>query len=168
MAAQDPAPRVQVGESFETDWPGASRLATECVLNLWVLASQIETVSQASSRRAGFTSMAGFNVLTILHGAGEPLAPSVISERMMVTRGTMTGILATLERNALIRITRHPRDGRMRLAEITSEGIERTVAYRHRVHAAEARLMAALSPADQARFLRALARLQQSVSGLVI
>ncbi len=168
MARQDPLPRVQMGDAFETEWPGASRLATECVLNLWVLASQIEAASQPSVRDAGLGSMASFNVLTILHGAGEPLPPSVISERMMVTRGTMTGILDTLERRGLIRVTGHPADGRMRLVEITPPAFDKVIAYRKRVHAAERRLLAALPKTRQAGLLKAIARLQMAAAELTI
>lgn len=153
-------PAIQVGPNFEAEWPGASGLATECILNLGFLYSRIETFGQAVVRAHGIPSMSAFNVLTILHGAGEPLPPSTIAERMIVTRGTMTSLLDSLERYHLVRRRPHDKDGRMLLVEIAEDGIARVDSLLPRLHQAEKRWVAPLSQTQQRTLLHILALLQ--------
>ena len=120
-----------------------------CVLNAYVLASLVEHASQAWLKEEGLPSLTAFNVLTVLHGAGQPLQPSTISERMMVTRGTLTGILDTLERAGLARRQRHTGDGRMRWVTLTRKGQAMVDTLRPRIHAAERRLVADVSADEQ-------------------
>jgi DNA-binding MarR family transcriptional regulator len=160
MARRMPEPRFRVGEDFEAQWPGASRLATECVLNLGYLCDRFSAYVESLARRCGIPSAAAFNVLTILDGAGEPLPPSTIAARMVLTRGTVTGILDSLERRGLLRRMRHGADGRMRLVAITPEGISRARQVRVELHQAEKRLLGGLTPAQQRQLLRLVAVLQ--------
>src|SRR5689334_16622021 len=76
-------PRVRMEPDFATMWPGASALATECVLNLGVLSEQMAAFGEALARQHRIPSRAAFNVLAILEGAGESLPPSTIAERMI-------------------------------------------------------------------------------------
>jgi DNA-binding MarR family transcriptional regulator len=165
--SEEPRAAVAVEPQFEDDWPDASAAATECVLNVYVLAGMIERASHAWVREQGLPSLAAMNVLTILHGAGEPLQPSQISDRMMVTRGTLTGILDTLERSGLVRRNAHGGDGRRRLVSMTRRGRRRVEELRPRMHQAERHLVDGLSAGDQATLVRLLARMQQSAETLV-
>jgi DNA-binding MarR family transcriptional regulator len=157
---------VRLGPDFEAEWPGASSLATECVLNLYVLSGLIEDRSTAFMHDVGLPSMAAFNVLTILQGAGKPLPPSVISEHMMVTRGTMTGILDSLENRGMIRRRRHPGDGRGRLIEMTDRARKLHDEVRPRIHAAEQRVVASLNTRQRKDLIDAVAGLQEAASRL--
>jgi DNA-binding MarR family transcriptional regulator len=67
-------------------------------------------------------STATFNVLLELFRAGGSLSPCDIGEQLSVTRGTVTGLLDSLERQRLVRRTPHPKDRRMLLIELTDEG----------------------------------------------
>jgi len=40
-------------------------------------------------------------VLAVVEGAGEPLEPSVIAERVLITTGSMTSLLDNLEKRGL-------------------------------------------------------------------
>ena len=52
------------------------------------------------------------------------LTPSALAEAAEVTRGTMTGLLAGLERSGLVKRTEHPEDGRMFSIELTQQAID--------------------------------------------
>ena len=160
MSGGGPAPRIRLEPGFEEEWPGASALATECILNLTFLNERMAAFAEALVRRHGIPSVAAFNVLTVVLGAGEPPPPSTIDGRMVVSRPTMTGILATLERRGLVRRLPHGGDRRMSLVEATPEGRARVARLRPELHQAERRWMACLSEAEQRALLRTLAKLQ--------
>ncbi len=107
---------------FEKEFPRASALATECFLNLGRVA--VSMLSELDRLLVGFgvPSYTSFNALTVLAGAGEPIPPSVVAQRMVVTRPTVTGILNTLERLGLVTRSDHGSDGRMRLVSLTDAG----------------------------------------------
>jgi DNA-binding MarR family transcriptional regulator len=151
---------VRLGPDFAAAWPGASQLATECVLNLGVLSEQMAAFGEALARQQGIPSRAAFNVLAILEGAGEPLPPSTIAARMIVRRPTLTGVLGTLERRGLIRRLPHPTDGRMALIAIAPRGRAAVAGLRPALHHAEKRWLDCLTEAEQRELLGMLARLQ--------
>jgi DNA-binding MarR family transcriptional regulator len=64
-------------------------------------------------------------VLLLLHQAPHyRLTPSALAEAAGVTRGTITGLLAGLERSELVKRTEHPEDGRMFSIELTSQALD--------------------------------------------
>jgi DNA-binding MarR family transcriptional regulator len=157
---------VQLEPDFEDRWPGSSRLASACFINLWVLNGLMQARSNSWTRLEGYASSASFNVLAVLHGAGQPLLPSTIAKRLLVSRPTISGILDSLEHQGLIRRTSHSSDGRMRLVEITARARQRVEASQLRLHRIEKEVFGSLSHEDQADFLRLLAQLQATVPGV--
>ena len=113
---------VRVAEGFEDEFPGASALATECFLNLAYLGTAMLASLNRFLNGYGIPSYTGFNAMAVLAGAGEPVPPSVVTDRMIVTRPTVTGILSTLEKRGLVARTAHSSDGRMHLVGLTVEG----------------------------------------------
>lgn len=111
-------------------------------------------------RPFGLTGPA-YNVLVILAGAGEPLPPYVIGDRLLVTRGTVTGLLDTLERKGLVSRQPHPDDRRMLLVELTpaARPLMRQVAAT--VLPAQAEFMAGLSTAEKDDLVRLLGKVQR-------
>src|SRR5213592_1878250 len=93
-----PDPQIRVGDDFEDEYPGASALATECFANLWRVAELLMDLHNRHTRDQYQLSPSGREVLAIIEGAGEPLEPSAIAERMLITSGTMTSQLDTLEK----------------------------------------------------------------------
>ena len=155
-----PEPAVRVPESFDREFPRASRRATETFLNIGLLVGGVRGAVESMVAAEGLPSMAAFNVLSVLAGDPEPLAPSVIAERMMVTRATTTGVLDSLETRRLIRRTSSATDGRARQVSITKAGkaiVERLVP---RLHDFERDLMGALTDRELDQLLRLIARLQ--------
>jgi DNA-binding MarR family transcriptional regulator len=157
-----PRPDIEVGAGQEREWPGSSALATDCVLNFVSLANRILAYGVRIAIGRGIPSVAAFNVLTILHGEGGPLLPSTIAERMVVTRGTVTGVLGTLEQRGFIERSTDERDGRIRPVTITAAGIARVLEILPLLHDGERRWMEALSVPQQRQLLGLVARIQSN------
>ena len=102
-------------------------------------------------------------VLAVVEGAGEPLEPTVIAERLVVTTGSMTSLLDNLEKRGLIRRLPHPEDRRKILVNITPPAQAIVDELLPTLHAREREVMnAALSATEQRTLLRLLAKLQQA------
>jgi DNA-binding MarR family transcriptional regulator len=84
----------------------------------------------------------------------------------MVTPGTLTGILDTLERNGYTQRTQHAQDGRMRWVRLTSKGYAVVDKLRPRLHRAERGLVTALTSTEQEMLIDMLGRMQHAASKL--
>src|SRR4051794_10309415 len=101
--------------------------------------------------------------LAVIEGAGQPLEPSVIAERLVVTTGSMTSLLDNLEKRGLVRRLPHPDDRRKLLVDITPEARAIVDELLPALHARERDVMdAALTTSEQRTLLRSLAKLQQA------
>lgn len=85
-----PAP-IRVAPTFEDEYPGSSRLASECMMTMGVTWFTAEPVFNRLLAMYHLTGT-GFNVLEILRGAVQPLQPSAITDHMLITRGGMTAL----------------------------------------------------------------------------
>ncbi len=154
--------RVEVNHGRR--YPGADKLATECVINLIRTTSLVATEVEQIFRRHGLTGP-GFNVLMILEGAGGSLSPHEIGERRLVTRGTVTGLLDTLEKQNLVRRTPHPEDRRRLLIELTGRGRKVLSGACDELFPAQAEMIAVLSRHEKAALVGALGKLQTHLTG---
>jgi DNA-binding MarR family transcriptional regulator len=105
-----------------------------------------------------------FQVLTIIHRAGEPLSPCDISDRMVVPRNTLTHILDVLERQELVRRERHPRHRGMVLVELTTKGRTVLDEILPRLHARDAEWWAAFSEEERQTLVALLLRAQEALA----
>jgi len=64
-------------------------------------------------------SPSGRQILAVVEGARQPLEPTVIAERLLITTGSVTSLLDGLEKRGLIRRLPHPNDRRKLLIDIT-------------------------------------------------
>jgi DNA-binding MarR family transcriptional regulator len=146
----------------ETDharrYPGANKLATEAVINLIRTSSFLVAELDRVFRRYAITG-AGFNVLMILRGAHGPLSPYEIGERRLVTRGTVTGLLDTLEKQELVRRRPHPEDRRMLLIEVTEHAEALLDEVCDELFPAQAEMMAGLTGSEKDSLVRLLGKL---------
>lgn len=96
------------------------------------------------------------DVLLTLRRAGAPyrLAPSRLSESLLVTTGTMTHRLDRLEARGLIRRVANPTDRRGRDVELTPDGLSLTDEAVTRHVANEAQMLAPLSASDREALAR--------------
>lgn len=146
---------VRLPPSFDREVPGADRRATEAILNLFKVSNLLQDALSAHLRPAGLTP-AAFNTLMILQGADEPLCPSQIGERLLVTRGTVTGVLDSLEKRGLIKRSPDRVDRRMLRIELTAKARTALAKIVPGLHRHEAELLGHLSRADKDALVRLL------------
>ena len=150
---------VRVQPGFGDLYPDGSASATECAMNLVRTGDLLVARVAAALRHLG-VSPAGGLVLGILEDAGEPRPPNYISERLIVSRATVTGVLDSLEKRGLVRRRPHPDDRRMVLVSLTEAGARTAGEVRRTVHRAEATWMAPLSERERGQLVRLLGKVQ--------
>ena len=156
-------PLRRVGDDFEDEYPGASALATECFANLFHAGNLLMELHDRYTREEYQLSPSARQVLAVVEGAGEPLEPSVIAARVLITRGSMTSILDTLEKRGLIQRVAHPDDRRRILVEITPDAQVIVDELLPALHAREREVISsALSINEQRELLRLVAKLQHA------
>ena len=108
-------------------------------------------------------SPSGRQILAVVEGAGGPLEPSVIAERLLITTGSVTSLLDNLEKRGLIRRLPHPEDRRKLLVEITPAAQAIVDELLPRLHARERDVIsAALSTDEQHVLLRLITKVQHA------
>ncbi|MGZ4701370.1 MAG: MarR family winged helix-turn-helix transcriptional regulator, partial [Ilumatobacteraceae bacterium] len=104
------------------------------------------------------TSQTAAQALAVLDGAGEPLTPSQIGERLLVSSATMTSLLDTLEQRGWVLRTPNPDDRRSLLIEITEAGRATADVFLPGLHKLERRVMSELDDDERAQLLGQLER----------
>src|SRR5260370_42258770 len=110
---------IRVSRDFPAKYPDASASATECAMNL-ARTGDLVLGRVAAALQPFDVSPAGGLVLGILKDAGEPCPPNYISDRLIVSRATVTGVLDTLVKRGLGRREPHPTHRRMGLGDLTN------------------------------------------------
>ena len=157
---------LRLGDSFEEEFPGASRSASELSVNLARAGSLFLAELQRRRRPYSDLSVAAFQILAIIEGEGAPLPPSVITERTLVTSGTMTSLLDTLERRGLIVRAAHPGDRRMQLIDITDAGRDIVDVVLPVTHRITREVFAELTEAERERMIRVLGLVQERLEAM--
>jgi DNA-binding MarR family transcriptional regulator len=152
---------IRVGSDFEAEYPGASGLATECYANVVRTGDMLIGMHNQQVWEDHRLSATAKQALAVIEGAGEPLEPGVVAERLIITTGSMTSLLDTLEKRGLIVRMPHPQDRRKLLVDITPEGVTIVNRMLPSFHQREKTIVeAALTDAEQRRLLELLARIQ--------
>lgn len=159
-------PGVTVNDDFEDEFPDGRRVATLCAAHLLRTANRLLAEIDRRRRTIADLSASAFEILAIVEGAGEPLPPHVIGDRLLVTSGTMTSLLDTLERRGLIGRVPHPGDRRKLLIAITDEARGIVDRMLPRVHGASRDAFAVLSDAECETLVRLLERVQARLHAL--
>ena len=113
---------VKVDADFEDEYPGGDTTCTEAYASLCRTG---EALLGELDRRIAATfriSQAAATALAVIDGAGTPLTPSQVADRVLIASATMTATLDLLERRGWIRRVPNPADRRSVLIEITPEG----------------------------------------------
>jgi DNA-binding MarR family transcriptional regulator len=150
---------VRVGEDFTTEYPDADRSSTELFATLmrtgFVLRAELDRVVTASLG----INQAMTNTLAVVEGADEPLTPSEISDRTLISSATMTSTLDRLARQGWIRRLPNPEDRRSVLVEITDEGQQLCDRFLPGIHAVEREVMSELDPLEREQLLLLLGKM---------
>jgi DNA-binding MarR family transcriptional regulator len=155
-----PTTPLRADDSFAAEFPDASRSASECGINLVRTADRVLAELNRRRRPVADLSPTAWEILAVIDGAGEPLAPGVIAERLLVTSGTMTALLDTLQRRRLIQRIPHPADRRKLLIDITPEARRLVDAMLPRVHGGFRDIFAPFDEGERAALIDLLGRLQ--------
>ncbi len=150
---------VRVDADFEEEYPGADRTSTEAHASL-VRAG--EALLGEIDRRVRLTfgiPQAAATALAVIDGAGAPLTPSQVSDRMLVASATMTATLDLLEHHGWIRRAANPDDRRSTLIEITPDGKAATDQLLPGIRALEKSTLSALTAGERAQLLDLLAKI---------
>jgi MarR family transcriptional regulator, 2-MHQ and catechol-resistance regulon repressor len=154
---------VRVDADFEAEFPGADRLATECYANLVRTGDRLIALHNRQAWEEYRLSATAKMALAVIEGAGGPLEPSVIAERLLITSGSMTSMLDTLERRGLVRRMPHPEDRRKLLVDVTDEARDILDAMLPSLHQREKKVLgAALTKEEQRRLLELVAKVQRA------
>ena len=102
---------------------------------------------------------AAATALAVIDGAGEPLTPSEVSDRVLVPSATMTATLDVLERRGWVRRVPNPDDRRSTLIEITPDGRAATDQLLPGIRTLEKTVLSALTPSERAQLLDMLAKI---------
>jgi DNA-binding MarR family transcriptional regulator len=126
-------------------------------------------LDELNRRRADVTSLSpsACQVLAVLDGAGEPLPSNTIAERLLITTASMTSLLDTLERKAMVRRRPHPTDRRKILVSITPAASRLVDELLPVIHAAQAEIFTPLTAAERRTLIGLLARVQTRLGELV-
>jgi DNA-binding MarR family transcriptional regulator len=134
------------------------------VVRAVITAGSVLVGAMAAVERQHGLSNAAAQTLAIIEGAGSPLAPSIIAGRLMVTTGSMTSLLDTLERRGLVRRQPHPSDRRQLLVHLTDEGQALVDTFLPEIVAVQTALVAGLSEADRAAAVHLTERLADAAA----
>jgi DNA-binding MarR family transcriptional regulator len=155
--------RIQMPDDFYDQTPEGNVLATEAVMNTIRTADMVFDEIGRLLRPLN-VSAAGGLVLGLLRDHG-PTSPSVLSERLIVTRATVTGVLDSLERRGFVNRSANPSDRRGQIAEITPAGLVVLQELRTLVHRRERAWVGALTEAELRTYIGLLHRIQDGVLG---
>jgi len=154
---------IHVSRDFAAKYPDASPSATECAMNLARTGDMI-VGRVAAALKPMDVSPAGGLVLGILVDAAEPCSPNYISDRLIVSRATVTGVLDSLAKRGLIRREPHPTDRRMVLVHLTKAGARMADKVRRIIHRAEAEWIGSLSEPERAQLTQLLEKVQKGLA----
>jgi DNA-binding MarR family transcriptional regulator len=150
---------VRVDADFEDEYPGADRTCTEAYASL---SRTGEALLGELDRRVRMTfaiPQAAATALAVIDGAGEPLTPSQVSDRVLVPSATMTATLDVLERRGWIRRVPNPDDRRSTLIEITPDGRATADQLLPGIRMLEKTVLSVLTPGERTQLLDMLAKI---------
>jgi DNA-binding MarR family transcriptional regulator len=154
--------KIQMPDDFYDQTPDGSVLATEAVMNTIRTADMLFDQIGRLLRPLN-VSAAGGLVLGILRDHG-PMSPSALSERLIVTRATVTGVVDSLEQRGFVQRSANAVDRRSLVVEITPAGLEVLKALRTLVHRNEKAWLDGFSEPDLRAYIEQLHRLQDRLA----
>jgi DNA-binding MarR family transcriptional regulator len=150
---------VKVDADFADEYPDGDRTCTEAYASLSRTGEAL--VGELDRCIAATFGMphAAATALAVIDGAGEPVTPSQVSDRVLVASATMTATLDLLEYRGWIRRIPNPADRRSVLIEITPDGRATADQLLPGIRTVERNILSALTPGERAHLLEMLAKI---------
>jgi len=148
-----------VDADFEDEYPGGDATCTEAYASVCRTG---EALLGELDRRIAATfgiPQAAATALAVIDGAGAPLTPSQVSDRVLVASATMTATLDLLEYRGWIHRVPNPGDRRSVLIEITPDGRATADQLLPGIRTVERSVLSALAPGERAQLLDLLAKI---------
>jgi len=137
--------------------------ANECIVGI-VRAGEA-FVALANRALSGYQlSPAARQALAVLDGAGEPLSPTGIARRLIVTTASVTSLLDTLERRGLVERRPDPADRRRLLVAITPPAQAMVRQYVPEVVALQGAVMSGIGEEDRQQLIAVLTRIREAIA----
>ena len=149
---------VRVDAGFADEYPGADRTCTEAYASVCRTG---EALLGELDRRVWLTlgiPQAAATALAVIDGAGAPLTPSQVADRVLIPSATVTATLDLLERRGWIRRAPNPDDRRSTLVEITADGRAVADQMLPGIRTLEKSVLSALTPDERVQLLDLLAK----------
>lgn len=157
--------RRQPVTDFEREFPGGSESANACAMALAHAGERLVACIDRALRHHHL-SRAGREALAILEGAGQPLSPTAIADRLIVTTASVTSLLDTLERRGLVERRPDPTDRRRLLVVITKDGAAIVDQFLPEVVALQTAALATLTEPQRRQLVKLLATLEAGLTTL--
>jgi MarR family transcriptional regulator, 2-MHQ and catechol-resistance regulon repressor len=142
-----------------------SASANECIVAI-VRAGEA-FVALANRALSGYQlSPAARQALAVLDGAGEPLSPTEIARRLIVTTASVTSLLDTLERRGLVERRADPADRRRLLVAITPPAQDLVRQYVPEIVALQGTVMDGISEEDRQQLIAVLTRIREAIAAV--
>src|SRR5256886_15656942 len=159
-------PRQQVFFDLARQMPEVDTTSVGTYLLLLWVARDVFATQQAFYDRFELSEGKIVVLLLLRQAPHYRLTPSELAEAAGVTRGTITGLLAGLERSGLVKRTEHPEDGRkftIELTQLAMDLFERVLPERfQRIRA----FMSALTAEEQQHLTTLLEKMSRSLPAL--
>ncbi len=149
---------VRVDADFEEEYPGGDATCTEAYASLCRTGEALLGELDRRIRATFDIPQAAATALAVIDGAGEPLTPSQVGDRVLIASATMTATLDLLEHRGWIRRIPNPGDRRSVLIEITQDGRAVTDQLLPGIRTLERSILSALDPAERTYLLDLLSR----------
>lgn len=94
----------------------------EAIANIYRSSSAIRRRAEATVLADAKVTWGGFTILFVLWVWGD-LETTALAEEVDLAKGTLSGMVDTLERRGLVARNRHAQDGRRIIVSLTSEGL---------------------------------------------
>jgi MarR family transcriptional regulator, 2-MHQ and catechol-resistance regulon repressor len=109
-------------------------------------------------------SPAARQALAVLDGAGQPLSPTEIARRLIVTTASITSLLDTLQRRGLAERRPDPADRRRLLITITPAAQDLVRRFVPEIVALQASVMRDIREEDRRQFAAVLTRIREAIA----
>lgn len=147
------------------EFPRGSESANASLIALVRTSEAFMAMANRALRHHGL-SAAGREALAVIEGAGEPISPTTIAERLLVTTASVTSLLDTLERRGLVVRQPDPVDRRRLLVALTGEARAIVDDYLPEMVALQTAVMECISEPDRRRLMRTLDAISRGVREL--